>query len=335
MKLSEYCRIKWEHAKDLKKKGDYHEAERELKEALEEQPDHPLLTAALAELYLRQNRPMEAKILAEAVLSSDPQYPQALYVLGEVYFRGDNFDEALQCFRQACQKDTSPYLILRVAKTLREMRRYEEALETLDSVLVKERENPRFLKERALILNRMKRSEEALRVYERVQELDPNDTFVRKEIYRLKGLKRPDQKVIKELKRVVNLPSREDDAHLHGLLGQRLKKAGKLEEAVAEFQTARRLAPGDLYFLRQEGFCHYRLGAFQEAIQALSQAFREDPNDYIVRRTLKKMYLSTKNISGFIALLEDVLKDHPHNVKLIGILKRVKKEADAEESDDK
>ena len=91
----------------------------------------------------------------------------------------------------------------------------------------------------------------------------------------------------------------------------------------------------DLYFLKQEGFCHYRLEAYPEAIQALSQVFREDPNDYIVRTTLKKMYLSTQNIDEFIALLEDVLKDHPHNVKLIGILKGVKKEADAEESDDK
>lgn len=333
MKLSQFCRIKWERARDLKKKGAYQEAEKELKEALEEEPDNFLLKASLAELYLRQDRLVEARILAEAILSSDSQNSQALYVLGEIFFKENNLDEALQCFHQAQQKDTSPYLTLRIAQTFREMGRFDEALETLDSVLVRESENLRFLKEKALILNRMKRRDEALRVYEKAQELDPKDSFVRKEVYRLRGLKRPDQKTIRELETVVKLPSRKDDAQLHGFLGQKLKDAGKLKEALAEFQAARRLAPENLYFLKQEGFCHYHLGAYPEAIQALSQVFRKDPNDYIVRTTLKKMYVTTKNIGGFITLLEDVLKDHPHNVKLIGVLRGVKKEADVEEAD--
>jgi tetratricopeptide (TPR) repeat protein len=224
-------------------------------------------------------------------------------------------------------------LTLRIAKTFREMRRFNEALEALDSVLVRESENLRFLKEKALILNRMKQWDEALRVYEKVQGLDPRDSFVRKEVYRLKGLKRPDQKTIKELETVVKLPSRKDDAQLHGFLGQKLKDAGRLKEALAEFQTASRLAPENLYFLKQEGFCHYQLGAYPETIQALSEVFRKDPKDYIVRTTLKKVYVTTKNIDGFITLLEEVLKDHPHNVKLMGVLRGVKKEADVEETD--
>ena len=331
--LSRFCRIKWERARDLRKKGAFQEAEKELKEALEEQPDHSLLKASLAEVYQRQDRLVEARILAEAILSSDSQNSQALYVLGEIFFKENKFDEALQCFHQARQKDISPYLTLRIAKTFREMRRFNEALEALDSVLVRESENLRFLKEKAVILNRMKRRDEALRVYEKVQELDPKDSFVRKEVYRLRGLKRPDGKTIRELETVVKLPSRKDDAQLHGFLGQKLKDAGKLKEALAEFQTASRLAPENLYFLKQEGFCHYRLGAYPEAIQALSEVFRKEPKDYIVRTTLKKVYVTTQNIGGFITLLEEVLKDHPHNVKLMGVLRGVKKEADVEETD--
>ncbi len=333
MKLSQFCRIKWERARDLKKKGAFQEAEKELKEALEEQPDNFLLKASLAEVYQRQDRLVQARNLAEAILSSDSQDSQALYVLGEIFFKVKTLDEALQCFHQAQQKDTSLYLTLRIAKTFREMRRFDEALETLDSVLVRESENLRFLKEKALILNRMKQWYEALRVYEMVQGLDPRDSFVRKEVYRLKGLKRPDQKTIRELETVVKLPSRKDDAQLHGFLGQKLKDAGRLKEALAEFQTAGRLAPENLYFLKQEGFCHYQLGAYPETIQALSEVFRKDPKDYIVRTTLKKVYVTTKNIDGFITLLEEVLKDHPHNVKLMGVLRGVKKEADVEETD--
>jgi tetratricopeptide (TPR) repeat protein len=331
MKSNQFSRIKWERARDLKKRGAFQEAEEELKEALEEEPDNPILKASLAELYLRQDRLVEANILAEAILSSDSQNPQALYVLGELFSKEDKLEEALQCFHQAQKKNAGTFLTLRIAQTFRDMGRLRESLETLDSVLVRESENLRFLKEKALILSRMKRWDEALMVYEKTQKVNPDDSFVRKEVYRLRGLKRPDQKTIRELETVVKLPSRKDDAQLHGFLGQKLKDAGKLKEALKEFQTATRLAPENPYFLRQEGFCHYHLGDYPEAIQALSQAFRKDPKDYILRSTLKKMYAATGNIGGFIALLEEILKDHPHNVKLIGVLRRVKKEADAEE----
>ena len=70
---------------------------------------------------------------------------------------------------------------------------------------------------------------------------------------------------------------------------------------------------------------------YREAIQALSQTLRKDPNDYAVRTTLKKMYDLTENSDGFITLLEEILKDHPHNVKLMGILKGLKKKAHGKE----
>lgn len=330
MKSNQFSRIKWERARDLKQRGAFQEAEKELKEALEEEADNPILKASLAELYLRQDRFVEARILAEAILSSDSQNSQALYVLGEIFSKEDKLEEALQCFQQAQKKNAGTFLTLRIAQTFRDMGRFRESLETLDSVLVRERENLRFLKEKALILSRMKRWDEALMVYEKAQKLNPDDSFVRKEVYRLRGLKRPDQKTIRELETVVKLPSRKDDAQLHGFLGQKLKDAGKLKEALKEFQTAKRLAPENPYFLRQEGFCRYNLGDYPEAIQALSQVFRKDPKDYILRSTLKKMYAATGNIAGFITLLEEILKDHPHNVKLLGVLRRVKKEADAE-----
>lgn len=329
MKLSRYAKIKWERAKYLRKRGQYLEAENELKEALEEEPDHFLLRSSLAELYMRQDRLAEARILAEAILSTNPQYSQALYILGEVFFKENRFDQALQFFRQASQKDSRPYLILRVARTLRKIEQYEEALETLDSTLVSERQNSLFLKEKALVLGRMEKWDEALSIYEKLNELDPNDSFIRKEIYRLKGKNRPDEKVIQELKTVVKLPSRKDDPQLHGFLGQKFREAGEFKEAAAEFQVARRLAPNDVFFLKQEGFCYYRLKDYDKAIETLGEALRKDPGDFIVKTSLEKIYATIDNLKGFMLLLEGILKYHPHNVKLMGTLKKVKKQVDA------
>lgn len=83
--------------------------------------------------------------------------------------------------------------------------------------------------------------------------------------------------------------------------------------------------------MKQEGFCHYQLGDYPAAVECLSQAFRKDPNDYYVKGTLKKIYTSTDHIRAFVELLEEVVQDHPQNVKLIGTLKGMKKALDAEE----
>ena len=326
MKLSKYCRIKWERALNLKKKGAYQEAEKELQEALEEEPDNFLLNASLAELNLRQGKSTEAKILAESILTLSPSYPQALYVIGEILFKEKKFEEALQYFRQASQKDHRLYLILRTAITLREMNRLQDALDTVNSVLIDERANVRFLREKALILNRMKRFDKALEIYENVRQLDPQDSFVRKEILRLKGKNQPDLKVIDELEKVLTISSSKEDPQLHGLLGEKLKKAGRFNEAAAEFRKAFRLDPDNQYFLRHEGFCYYKLGNYEDAMQTLGRVYKKDPDDYIVKSTLKKIYTMRKDIDGFIAFLEEVFKDHPENVRLMGSLKKLKKD---------
>ena len=325
MSLSNFTRIKWERARDLKKQGRYQEAERELTEALDEAPNDFLLKSSIAELYLRQDHITEAGILADSILASDPQHPQAQYIRGEIAYKQKEFGDALQYFRSAAMNDTRPYLTLRIARTLRELNRYEEALEILDSVLLKNKEDLYCLREKALILNRMKQWDEALAVYEKVYRLDPEDSFARRQMYKLKGSNRPKETVIRELEKIVSLSSEKDDAPIHELLGQKLKEAGKLQEAAAEFRVAQRLSPDNVYFLKQEGFCHYKLGDYPETCRTLGQAFKKDPDDYIVRGALKKAFQCLQDMDGFIALMEEVIETHPRNMKLLGILKKMKK----------
>ncbi|MBN1849459.1 MAG: tetratricopeptide repeat protein [Deltaproteobacteria bacterium] len=325
MNLNKYSKQKWQNALKLRKNNQFQEAEKELKEALEEQPHHPLLNASLAQLYLKQGRVKEARILAESVLTQAPQYPQALYVLGEVYLQEDHIDDALQCFQQAHEHDPSPYVTLGVVKALKKKDRNQEALEMIDGALLNNRNHIGLLKEKAIILDRMKSSDEALRIYERVKDLDPDDSFAAKAVYKLRSLKRPAHEVIQELQKVLNLSSHKDDAQLHGLLGEKLREAGRFKEAADEYKKAYELAPDNVFFIKQEGFCRNRLKEYPEAIRLLGEAFRRDPTDFIVKKTIKKLYSRTGDDKGLIQLIEDTLKEHPHNVKLMGTLKRLKK----------
>ena len=307
----------------------YSEAEEEIRLELQKNPEQSFLKTSLADLYLRQGRLIEARILVDEVLAQDPQHPEALSVLGDLFIKQSSPQKALDCYRQAFARDPKPYLVLKTARAFKEMKLFDDALQELEKVLVLEPKNLPFLKEKASILNRMKRFDQALETFERIKEMSPDDTFVQKEILRLRSRRRPETQVVKELQAVVGMESKKDDAQLHGLLAQRLKGAGMVREAAVEYKRASNLEPRNPYFLKQQGFCHYRQKEYDEAIHCLKEAFQKDPSDYVVRKTLEKSYEARGDIGTYLTLLEETLLQHPDQKSLLGTIRRIRTKLNA------
>ena len=315
--------------RSLKESRRYSEAEEEIRCELQKTPEQSFLKASLADLYLRQGRMIEARILVDEVLAQDPQHPEALSVLGDLFIKQRSPEKALDCYRQAFARDPRPYLILKTARAFKEMKLFDDALGELEKVLVVESKNLPFLKEKALILNRMKRFDQALETFERIKEMSPDDAFVQKEILRLRSRRRPETQVVKELQAVIGMESKKDDAQLHGLLAQRLKGAGMVKEAAVEYERASNLEPHNPYFLKQQGFCHYRQKEYDQAIHCLKEAFQKDPTDYVVRKTLEKSYEARGDIGAYLTLLEETLLHHPDQKSLLGTIRRIRKRLEA------
>jgi tetratricopeptide (TPR) repeat protein len=312
--------------RSLKEKGRFSEAEEEIERELKKNPDQPFLKMSLADLYLRQDRLAQARIMVEEVLAQDPQHPQALTVLGDLFLRQNSPKEALECFRQALAREPRDYLVLKSARALKEMKRFAEALEELEKVLVVKPKSFPFLKEKGLMLCKMKRFDQGLEVFERAKELSPQDPFVQKQILLLRSRTRPRDQVLKEFQRVVSMDSKKDDPQMHGLLAQKLKDAGQVREAAAEYRVASSLDPRNLYFLKQEGFCHYRDKNYEESLRCLEEALRRDPADYVVRNTLEKIYSARGEMGTFLSLLEEILRQHPEQKPILGTIRRIRKE---------
>jgi len=310
--------------RSLKESRKYSEAEEEIRYELRENPEQPFLKTSLADLYLRQGRLIEARILIDEVLARDPQHPEALSLLGDLLIKQRSPERALECYRQAFSRDPKPYLFLKTARAFKEMKLFDNALQELEKVLVVKPKSLPFLKEKAFILNRMKRFDQALETLERVKEISPDDPFIQKEILRLRSLRRPEPQVLKELQTVIGMESKKDDAQLHGLLAQRLKGAGLIKDAAAEYRRASNLEPNNPYFLKQQGFCHYRQKEYGQAIHCLKEAFRKDSLDYVVRKTLEKSYEAQGDIGEFLTLLEETLLQHPDQKSLLGTIRRIR-----------
>jgi tetratricopeptide (TPR) repeat protein len=315
--------------RSLKGSHRYSEAEEEIKRELQENPEQPFLKTSLADLYLRQGRFIEARILIDEVLDYDPLHPEALSVLGDLFMKERSPRKALDCYRQAFARDPKPYLLLKTARTFKEMKLFDDALQELEKVLVVKPKNLPFLKEKAMVLNRMKRFDQALETLEKIKEISPDDAFVRKEILRLRSRKRPETQVVKELQAVVGMESKKDDAQLHGLLAQRLKGAGLVKEAAVEYEKASSLEPHNPYFLKQQGFCHYRQKEYGQAIDCLKLAFQKDPSDFVVRKTLEKSYEAREDMGAYLTLLEETLLQYPGQKSLLGTIRRIRSRLNA------
>jgi tetratricopeptide (TPR) repeat protein len=310
--------------RSLKGSRRYSEAEEVIQHELQQNPEQSFLKTSLADVYLRQGRLTEARILIDEVLTRDPQHPKALSVLGDLFIKQRSPERALECYRQASARDLKPYLVLKTARAFKEMKLFDDALQELEKVLVVKPKSLPFLKEKAFLLNRMKRFDQALETLEKIKEISPEDAFVQKEILRLRSRRRPENQVVKELQAVIGMESKKDDAQLHGLLAQRLKGAGMVKEATVEYKRASNLEPHNPYFLKQQGFCHYRQKEYDQAIHCLKEAFQKDPSDYVVRKTLEKSYEARGDIGAYLTLLEETLLQHPDQKSLLGTVRRIR-----------
>ncbi len=128
----------------------------------------------------------------------------------------------------------------------------------------------------------------------------------------------------------MSMDSKKDDPQMHGLLAQKLKDAGQVREAAAEYRVASSLDPRNLYFLKQEGFCHNRDKNYEEALRCLGEALRRDPADYVVRNTLEKIYSARGEMKKFLHLLEEILREHPEQKPILGTIRRIRKKMEKE-----
>ena len=113
--------------------GRFHEADRELRIALELDPASPSAAASRGLLRALEGRDEEAIHEFQALLDRDPEFSLGYYFLGQVYDRQSRFDEAVSSLRQALTfGGESPEVIAMLAYTIGRAGGTAEATRELD-----------------------------------------------------------------------------------------------------------------------------------------------------------------------------------------------------------
>ncbi len=291
--------------------------------AQQNDPAAPLLFEALAQGFLRVYQPSKAEMVLNVWLEQEPENPQALYIMGQVYEIESRSADAIRTYKAALKVDSSlDQARLRLCDALMLLGSFDEAKPHFEYLRSRLSDHPKVLVSLARIEDREGHPEEAERILDRALTLQPNyaPALLDRGILALRaGQFAEAEKYLREAVRLD--PS---DYQAHDRLAFCLEQNGKGAEADKEREHIRQmekdlhdiqnLSKGELEQRPHDPNLHYqigmislRAGAVKEAMRWFHSALREDPNHQGAHKALMEIYQSNG----------DTAKAREHRQKLI------------------
>ena len=132
--------------------------------------------------------------------------------------------------------------------------------------------------------------------------------------------------MIEEIDQVMKVSSISENAQLHDLQGDNLKKLKKYEEAIKEYEKGLQLASNVSYFKSKIGFCYSKMGNYLKAVEILSPLFIQKPSDFYIKKALESAYRKSNNVEGFYQDIQAAMEKHPKLKPLWGLSRKIEKE---------
>ncbi len=286
-------------------------------------PSSPLLFESLAQGYARIYQPRKAEMILDRWLEQDPDNPQALFILAQIYDMETRQSDSIRTFRAVLTADpTFDEARLRLCDALIHLGTYEEALPHLEYLRSRLPDNPKVQVYLARVQDRRGNSEEAKRLLDAVLARQPNyaPALLDRGIMALRDSQFAEaEKYLREA--VQQDPS---DYQAHDRLAFCLEQNGKPVEADKErekikqmekdLQDIQSIVRGQLEQSPHDADLHYKIGmislragAYPEAIRWLNSALKENPNHQGAHKALMEHYKS----------IGDTGKAREHQQKLI------------------
>lgn len=231
----------------------------------------------VASLLAKIGRPDDAaKKLSEAA-AKFPDSPELARARGDVALQSGNLSEAASQYEEALKKapnDLATRFALAVA--LRRMRRFPEALATLDKVQAIDPEYPGLALERGLYFEETGKPDEALRMYQQALQKAPNDVDLKLRIGStqvIAGAAKQAEPLLKEV-----LRDRQNSAEANHFLGRAmLLTSSNLNEAIRLLKRAVEIDGNRAEYHLYLGWAAITTAQYGLAKDELAKAIELDP----------------------------------------------------------
>jgi tetratricopeptide (TPR) repeat protein len=275
----------------LRKEGDFDQALDLYRRVLRLEPDNEFVFQAMIDVLLAQARLDEALDLLEAEIARGRQVAWAQWCKGRILLEQKDLNGAAQALESAASLDpANPDLALELADALQRVDQYDRAGEAYDRALRLQPESPDHMARKAFYLTDIASFEEAHDLLGRALEKAPDQAlWWAVQGWCLQHLGKPlvtEARAAFERALSTKRKSKEDEDDLwyRKGLANTLRRLGLEDEARTEFERIireQKYKPGDdAKILAALGWCHYRLGRYDEAVRLLhaSLSVDEDPN---------------------------------------------------------
>ena len=308
----------------------YGPARAQFEQLLQADPKNPDLVYSLALLSLQGNLNSDARTYLQRYLAlvegqdggeRDPE--QAYLYLAQIAEEEKQYTEALQWLRKIEGGDEYVQARVREALVLAKMKRTEEARKLLRSVQAGSAdERTQLLLAEGQLLRETHRYDEAYKLLTQALEKSPDSVpLLYDAAMTAEKLDRIDA-MERHLRRVIEL--RPDYAHAYNALGYTFADRNvRLPEALQLIEKAHQLAPEDPYILDSLGWVYFRMGDLAAARKYLELAYSAKPDAEVTVHLAEVLWASGEQARAR-QLLRDVRAKEPGNELLKSTVARLR-----------
>jgi tetratricopeptide (TPR) repeat protein len=290
------ARLRIAYAKLLGDAGENIEAAQVLAQGTQSDYTYAARAAYLARASEKAAKSQIDALYRQVQSSPAPHQPARVMLLGQLAELGEHRAEALAWYAQIPSTDDRWFNAqLRTAVVLSDSGKSAEAFTQLHALQARAADDAKQVGEtfmlEAELLNKQKRGEEAIAVYDRGLQVLPDDTRL---IY-ARALLNDDldhvDAAVHDLRRVLEL--KPDDADAMNALGYTLAdRTDHKTEALALIEKALALKPGEPAIIDSLGWAQYRLGNLEAALVQLRVAFQKQPDAEIAAHLGEVLWVS-------------------------------------------
>ena len=160
-----------------------------------------------------------------------------------------------------------------------------------------------------IALDEKGQTDEAIRQYQEVLRLKPDDADTHNNLGTDLDMKSQTDEAIRQYREALRLNPEQADAHFN--LGNALYKQGQFDEATRQFQEVIRLKPENADARFNLGNAFYKQGRFDEAILQYQEALRLKPSDPKIHNNLGDIFFKQGRIEEAISQFQETLRLKP------------------------
>ena len=304
--LNEDARIALVHVYLLQKKESMALSELNRLKAITSRPERVDLT--IARLYARKKDYKKAISILEEMLKTDDS-GEARYLLAVLHYQTGRYEAALQDL-QEISNDAEEYedgIFLQV-RTLRELKREDQAIEVLESALAGEKgRNPDMYVLLASLYQLKKQVELGRKTFIRAIKAYPDDDNLLYEYGLFLDYRGEHQQAMDVMQQVIKLQPKHAAA-LNYVGYTWADKKIHLDKAFDYIKRAVDLKPDNGYIRDSLGWVYYRQGNLTEAVKTLEEAVKLSPDDPAIMEHLADVYLESGRTTDALQMYHQALQ---------------------------